>query len=311
MKLFSDAPFRAVDANGNPLAGAKLYFYETGTSTPKDTYSDIADPPTANANPVVADGNGLFAPIYLANGTAYKAILKDSSDNTIQTIDPVPVDPPVIRIQTFVYTGGSQTYTPHAKMMYATIECWGSGGGGGGAVVASTAGQAAAGGAGGAGGYSRKTVSKSTVGTSQTVTVSAAGGGGSAGNNAGSAGGDTSVGTLCVARGGSAGSGNAGGSLNGSSGGAGGVAGTGDIAAPGMDGASAVTYTHVTFPRGGSTLVGSGGAAPQAGGAKSDGGNGTGYGSGGGGGIAPNGTSNAAGGAGTTGLVIITEFCSQ
>lgn len=70
----------AYDSNGKPLNGAKLYFYEVGTSTPKDTYSDEALT-TVNTNPVVADASGRFGDIYLSG--QYDATLKDSLDVTI------------------------------------------------------------------------------------------------------------------------------------------------------------------------------------------------------------------------------------
>lgn len=81
-------PIQSVfDGNGAPLAGAKLYFYESGTSTPLDTYSD-ADLTTANTNPVVADSAGRFGDIFL-QPEPYKVVLKDASDVTIWTADPV------------------------------------------------------------------------------------------------------------------------------------------------------------------------------------------------------------------------------
>lgn len=81
--------FRAIDANGDPMSGAKLYFYITGTTTPKNTYSQSdLDPGHVNANPVVADGNGLFGLIYLEQDVNYKVILKSSADVSVQTIDP-------------------------------------------------------------------------------------------------------------------------------------------------------------------------------------------------------------------------------
>lgn len=75
--------------NGNSVvqAGAKLYFYTTGTSTPKNTYSDN-DLSVANANPVVADADGVFGDIFLLPGQ-YKVILKTSADVTLWTADPV------------------------------------------------------------------------------------------------------------------------------------------------------------------------------------------------------------------------------
>lgn len=65
--------FRAMDA-GDPLAGAKLYTYEPGTTTPKATYTDDTGN-TANTNPVICDANGecdlwLEAPTRLVLKTA-------------------------------------------------------------------------------------------------------------------------------------------------------------------------------------------------------------------------------------------------
>jgi hypothetical protein len=76
-----------MSGNGASYPAAKLYFYITGTTTPKDTYSD-SGLVTPNANPVVADGNGLFGSIYLAAGD-YKVILQDSSSNVLWTVDPL------------------------------------------------------------------------------------------------------------------------------------------------------------------------------------------------------------------------------
>ena len=81
-----------MDGNGDPLAGGKLYFYRTGTSTPKDTYTTRALS-VANANPVVADSAGRWGDIFLATDELYKVVLKDSADATIKTLDPVgPAD---------------------------------------------------------------------------------------------------------------------------------------------------------------------------------------------------------------------------
>ena len=78
-----------LDGNGRPLAGGKLYFYATATTTPLNTYSDSALS-TPNANPVVADSAGVWGDIFLS-GSAYKVVLKDADDATIWTADPVQV----------------------------------------------------------------------------------------------------------------------------------------------------------------------------------------------------------------------------
>jgi hypothetical protein len=74
----------ALDGNGKPIPGAKLYFYETGTTTPLDTFSDEALE-NANTNPVVADGSGRFGAIYLDTENAYTVKFTTSAGVTIWT----------------------------------------------------------------------------------------------------------------------------------------------------------------------------------------------------------------------------------
>lgn len=210
-----------------------------------------------------------------------------------------------VAVQTFDTSG---TYTPNAKMVYCTIECWGGGAGAGGCSSSSNTYGFGSGG-GGAGGYSRKTVSKSTIGASQTVAIGNLGVGG-IGNNAGIVGGATSVGAICIANGGYS---SLGATQNSSVGGDGGAPGTGDIAAPGMAGSTgpistADVVTAALSGAGGSTLLGSGGIGNGALTASANGKNATGYGAGGGGAVISNVTTTTTGGNGTPGYVIITEF---
>ena len=79
--------FRATDANGNVLAGAKLNVYEAGTTTPLDVYTDDALS-VAHAKPIVADAGGLFAAIY-AGPDDYKFVLDTSADVEVWTIDKI------------------------------------------------------------------------------------------------------------------------------------------------------------------------------------------------------------------------------
>lgn len=78
---------QAVGLDGRPLAGAKLYTYESGTSTPKAVFTD-AGLSVAHANPVEADAAGRFPAMFLAAGD-YKTILTDAADAVIATDDPV------------------------------------------------------------------------------------------------------------------------------------------------------------------------------------------------------------------------------
>lgn len=91
MPLFFPPRTQYEDVNGAVLVGAKLWFYVTGTSTPKNTYTTSALS-SANTNPVVADANGIFPDIYLATDTDYKVILTTSAgvagSPAIWTVDP-------------------------------------------------------------------------------------------------------------------------------------------------------------------------------------------------------------------------------
>jgi len=87
MPRFYSPRMQDVDASGDPLSGAKLYFYSTGTTTAKDTFSD-SSLSTENANPVVADASGRFGAIYLQSGS-YRVILKTSADVQVWDEDPV------------------------------------------------------------------------------------------------------------------------------------------------------------------------------------------------------------------------------
>ena len=74
-----------LDSAGNPLSGGLLYFYDSGTTDAKTTYSDVAMT-IANTNPVVLDAAGRMPPVYFSGDA--KVVLKDSDGVTIDTIDP-------------------------------------------------------------------------------------------------------------------------------------------------------------------------------------------------------------------------------
>jgi microcystin-dependent protein len=83
-----------VNQNGVPIAGAQLFFYETGTTTPQNTYQDVTLS-TPNVNPVIADANGRFGNIWLIPATAYAVSLwtaptvDNPTGSQIWTFDPV------------------------------------------------------------------------------------------------------------------------------------------------------------------------------------------------------------------------------
>lgn len=67
-----------LDANGDPLAGGKLYTYETGTTTPLATFTDEAGL-SPNTNPIILDANGR-ATIRITSGDSYRFRLDDAND---------------------------------------------------------------------------------------------------------------------------------------------------------------------------------------------------------------------------------------
>lgn len=214
---------------------------------------------------------------------------------------------------TSVASGGTATYTPRAGLLYAIIECVGSGGGGGGA--AGTTADFFSGTGGGGGSYSRAFASAATIGASQTVTLGAHGAGGAAGANAGAAGAAVSLGTLCSGTGGPAG---AAGSVAGvPPPGTPAAKGTGNtITALGYGGQAGIyaTASNIIVPAGsgGASYFG-GGAPPSVINASSAtaGVVATNFGAGGSGANAINTAGTAAGGAGAEGIVIVTEYSTQ
>lgn len=75
----------AFTSNGLPAAGAKLYFYLPGTLTPTDVFTTSALT-TVHAHPVVADGAGRHAAIYLDGTKTYRMIAKDRDGNTLADV---------------------------------------------------------------------------------------------------------------------------------------------------------------------------------------------------------------------------------
>lgn len=204
------------------------------------------------------------------------------------------------------------TYTPTAGMQYCIIECVGGGGGGGG-VAATGVTDGAAAGAGGSGEYAEGVFDAATIGVSQAVTIGAAGAAGAAGNNAGGSGGNTSVGALISAFGAAGGSGGAASSTaavaDGGNGGTGGAGGS--VRFAGQKGGWGQTFAggvvDITMVlAGGSGRFGSGGQTTIV--TSSAGAAATGFGAGGGGAINGNTQVARAGGAGTAGYVVVTEF---
>jgi len=86
MARFGTLGSQYFDSAGDPLINGKIYFFESGTDTDKDTFADV-NLTIANTNPVILSGAGRQPNIFF-NGTA-KSILTDSDDVQIEVRDPV------------------------------------------------------------------------------------------------------------------------------------------------------------------------------------------------------------------------------
>ena len=80
--------------------GYKYYFYLTGTTTPVTTYQN-ASLTVANTNPVLSDANGRFPEIWYSDLSQLKLIVKDSLNNTIETVDPVGATASAVSLNDF------------------------------------------------------------------------------------------------------------------------------------------------------------------------------------------------------------------
>lgn len=86
--LLSLPVWQVFSDSGVPLAGAKLYGYEAGTTTPKPFYTNSSG--LYESNPVVFDSAGR-ADVWVGDGS-YKLVLKDANDTTVWTVDNVSVN---------------------------------------------------------------------------------------------------------------------------------------------------------------------------------------------------------------------------
>lgn len=87
----SYAPIRALDANGNPVSGAKSYFYQSNTDTPITVYSDEALT-SAHPTPLVSNSDGVFSPAFYNASVQVKVDVTDADGARLPgfPLDPAP-----------------------------------------------------------------------------------------------------------------------------------------------------------------------------------------------------------------------------
>ena len=74
------------DDAGDPLIDGKIFFFEPGTNTDKDTFADV-NLSIPNTNPLILSGAGRQGNVFF-NGAA-RAILTDKDEVQIRVMDPV------------------------------------------------------------------------------------------------------------------------------------------------------------------------------------------------------------------------------
>lgn len=86
--LFTAPTFRPLSITGAILPNAYVQFYVSGSTTPTNVYADAALGTPLN-NPVVADADGEFVPIYLDRRVRYRAQIYDENDVLLLDVDPL------------------------------------------------------------------------------------------------------------------------------------------------------------------------------------------------------------------------------
>lgn len=78
------------DASGDPYAGAKAYFFDSGTTTPQVTYTTAALS-IPHDHPVVANAAGKFPAVFLIEETTHRLRITDADDVTLDDVDTISV----------------------------------------------------------------------------------------------------------------------------------------------------------------------------------------------------------------------------
>ncbi len=279
-----------------PLVGQTAQW--TGPASLKGVQVHTAAP-TVPSSPV--PGN-----FWYDTSTGVLAVNVDDG-NSQQWIQVAPAAGNLASNEAFVKTRtftSNNLYIPTPGTQFIQVEC--IGGGGGGAAAGSNNVDTYQGGGGGGGGYSRSVLTAAQIGGSQSIIVGA---GGTAVSSNGNPGGTTSFGGLVIANGGGGGVAGSAGSIPG--GGPGGAPGTGDVAISGNGGGWG--YYNPTDRPSILAYSGNGAPGPLGGGARAPtlgapGIAANGYGGGGSGGAAHQASNTILGGAGSPGVVIITEY---
>lgn len=89
MARFGSLGTQYFDDAGDPLVNGKIYFFDSGTDTPKTTYADV-NQQIPNSNPVLLSASGRQPNVFFS-GSA-RAILTKDDDTQVEVRDPVGGD---------------------------------------------------------------------------------------------------------------------------------------------------------------------------------------------------------------------------
>lgn len=115
--LWFDAYDKPLSTTGLAQPLSYRNFYLTGTTTPATVYQDGALT-TPYAQPIVADANGRFSPIYLDPNVTYRAQLHNAANQLLEDVDPIS---PSSQVVTGSFTIGTTGFVanPSGTAQYA------------------------------------------------------------------------------------------------------------------------------------------------------------------------------------------------
>ena len=123
---FKSPILQAIDQNGNPVPGAKLFVFASGTTTPVVIYSDqslttpLPNPIIANARGYFASAGGIVQNIFW-DGQALRLRLTGPDDSVIWEIDDYAILAAAGSAIPSVPTSGSATAAANATAINAIL----------------------------------------------------------------------------------------------------------------------------------------------------------------------------------------------
>ena len=114
--LISFNPVRALNANGDPVAGAQAFFYTSGTTTPVTVFSDAAEQ-TPHPSPLLADAEGVFPPVF-RSGQPLKVDVQTPGGDSLNGF---PIDP-VLTVPASGSAAGEVSFEPTADIPSVNVQ---------------------------------------------------------------------------------------------------------------------------------------------------------------------------------------------